>query len=83
MTTQTHSLADYTAYGIGKLSTGQDGGVQAESYYLIRARAPRSPLAGPTEASPWPTLAAGCLLGLFWLCAVVGAAQIVRWLLGG
>ena len=38
----------------------------------------------PREAgSPWLTLACGIGLGVWTICAVVGALTIVRWALGG
>lgn len=88
MTTQTaRDLEGYHAYQIGSLSHGQDGGVKAECYYLVEMRPlghsqgpPRLPRPDDEPAPPWAILLAGCILGFLWICMVVGAVTIGRWL---
>ena len=83
MTFRTDELRGYQPYGIGRLTTGQDGGVEAESYYLIRSRAPRSPLCGPRE--PDPLLLAAITGGgeCLAILLVVAVAAVVSALQGG
>lgn len=57
-------LAGYDRYEVGPLACNQDGGIRPIAYYLVKSKAPRSPLAGPPEYSPWETVMVGCLLGL-------------------
>ncbi len=71
--------------------TGQDddGGLRPLSYWVQRDvpewPKPQGPPRIPreTEYSPWPTLVAGCLLGLGGIVWGVGFVTVVRWLTGG
>jgi hypothetical protein len=76
----TRTLVGYHSYQIGRLNIGQDGGVQAESYYLLRCGPPRIPR--ETDYSPWPVLALGIASGAVAVLAVVGLVDTVRWLFG-
>lgn len=86
-------IRDDPVIQIGELGSDDDGGLRPLSYWVQRElpqwpgleAKPLGPPRIPREDLPDPLaiVAAGIFVGLFWVLAVVGAAAVVRGLLGG